>query len=148
MPKEGAASFVRSKSGKNKSCLNHYLESESIFAKVIESDVPGFFHLEYDMKEEPLISIIIPNKDHIEDLALCLASLKKSDYQNYEVIIAENNSEDPETFAFYDRLMEEDQRIHTVTWEGGFNYSAINNFAAESAKGRSEERRVGKECRL
>ncbi len=135
VPKEGAASFVRSKSGKNKSCLNHYLESESIFAKVIESDVPGFFHLEYDMKEEPLISIIIPNKDHIEDLALCLASLKKSDYQNYEVIIAENNSEDPETFAFYDRLMEEDQRIHTVTWEGGFNYSAINNFAAESAKG-------------
>lgn len=135
VPKEGAASFVRSKSGKNKSCLNHYLESESISAKVIESDVPGFFHLEYDMKEEPLISIIIPNKDHIEDLALCLASLKKSDYQNYEVIIAENNSEDPETFAFYDRLMEEDQRIHTVTWEGGFNYSAINNFAAESAKG-------------
>ena len=133
--KEDTASFVRSTSRKNKSCLRHYLERESISGQVIESDVPGFFHLEYDLKEEPLISIIIPNKDHIEDLELCLTSLKKSDYQNYEVIIAENNSEDPETFAFYEKLMAEDPRIHTVTWEGSFNYSAINNFAAKSAKG-------------
>ncbi len=133
--KAEAGSFVRSRGRKNSLCLKHYMESEQISGKVIESDVPGFFHVEEEMKEEPLISIIIPNKDHMEDLELCLESLKKSDYRNYEVIIAENNSEDPETFVRYDRLMAEDHRIHTVTWEGGFNYSAINNFAAKSAKG-------------
>lgn len=133
--KENAVSFIRSNSSRNERCLKHYLKTEQLSGKVIKSDVPGFFHLECEMKEEPLVSIIIPNKDHIEDLTLCLTSLKKSDYQNYEVIIAENNSEDPETFACYERLMAEDARIHTVKWESGFNYSAINNFAAKSAKG-------------
>ena len=102
-----------------------------------KSDVPGFFHVETEGSgPEPLVSIIIPNKDHIEDLKLCLDSLReKSDYHNYEVIIAENNSEQPETFSYYEQLQKEDGRIHVVVWEGGFNYSAINNFAVKSAKG-------------
>ena len=53
----------------------------------------------------------------------------------YEVIIAENNSQEPETFSYYESLQEEDKRISVITWEGPFNYSAINNFAARKAKG-------------
>lgn len=135
VPKEELYSFIRGRSRKNGRCLERYLAEEGLSGKVIKSDVPGFFHVEWEIKEEPLVSIIIPNKDHIDDLMLCLNSLEKSDYKNYEVIIAENNSEDPETFALYERLMAEDNRIHTVKWEGGFNYSAINNFAAKTAKG-------------
>lgn len=129
--------FVHSKQEGNAACIEHYLQSEKIAGTVRKSDVPGFFHVETEGNgPEPLVSIIIPNKDHIEDLKLCLDSLKeKSDYHNYEVIIAENNSEQPETFSYYEQLQKEDGRIHVVVWEGGFNYSAINNFAVKSAKG-------------
>lgn len=132
---EDRDSFVRSMREENADCLVHYLESENQKGTVRKSDVPGFFHVEYELKEEPLVSIIIPNKDHTEDLKLCLDSLKKDGYANYEVIIAENNSEDPETFAYYDKVSSEDERIRVVVWKGIFNYSAINNFAAERAKG-------------
>lgn len=128
--------FVRNVSQGQAKCVEHYLKTENICGSVEASDVPGFYHVEYECKEEPLVSIIIPNKDHAEDLRTCLDSLrKKSDYQNFEVIIAENNSEERETFDFYEELMRGDDRIHVVTWEGSFNYSAINNFAAGSAKG-------------
>lgn len=133
--KEKINAFVCGRSAKNGSCLRRYLEEAHIPGQVTESDVPGFCHVERELDEEPLVSVIIPNKDHIEDLTLCLSSLKKNDYQNYEVIIAENNSEDPETFACYDRLQAEDERIRAVKWEGPFNYSAINNFAVKKAAG-------------
>lgn len=133
--KEERNSFIHSRGTGHAACVEHFLKTENIGGKVKESDVPGFFHVEYELAEEPLVSIIIPNKDHIEDLRLCLDSLKKSNYTNYEVIIAENNSEDPETFAAYNKLIEEDCRIRVVVWEEGFNYSAINNFAAKRAKG-------------
>lgn len=132
---EERQSFVRSLKAENAECLRRYLKSEHIKGSVVLSDVPGFFHVEYAWDETPLVSIIIPNKDHTDDLKLCLDSLKKSDYKNYEVIIAENNSEDEKTFAFYEALTKEDPKIHLTVWEGPFNYSAINNFAVKSAKG-------------
>lgn len=128
--------FIHSQNPVNECCLREYLKAERIPAKILKSDVPGFFHVKKELEKEPLISIIIPNKDHIEDLRLCLSSLaQNSNYTNYEVIIAENNSEDPKTFSFYEELKRSDFRIRTVVWEGGFNYSAINNFAAGQANG-------------
>lgn len=135
VPEAEKNKFVHSTKAQNIDCLTHYLKTENMGAKIIPSDVAGFFHLEYALAKEPLVSIIIPNKDHAADLKLCLDSLKKSDYSNYEVIIAENNSEDAETFAFYEKQTREDSRIRTVVWEGSFNYSAINNYAAKEAKG-------------
>lgn len=127
--------FVRSTEEKQKLCVEKYLRDENICGKVISNEVPGFFHVEYELKEEPLVSIIIPNKDHAEDLKHCIESLrKKSDYQNYEIIVAENNSTDPATDEYYLKL-QEDRRIRVVTYKGEFNYSAINNFAVKFAKG-------------
>ena len=67
----------------------------------------------------------------------CLESLYRSSYRNFEVIIIENNSEREETFAYYKRLRKERSRLRVVTWkpEGGFNYSAVNNFGAKYANG-------------
>ncbi len=128
--------FVRGTGEKQGDALRHYLRTEGLKGNVKSSDVPGFFHVEYELKEEPLVSIIIPNKDHTDDLKLCLDSLKdKESYENYEVIIAENNSEDKATFDYYEKIQREDERIHVVTFQGGFNYSAINNFAVEHALG-------------
>ncbi len=97
----------------------------------------GIYKTNYHWKAEPLVSVLIPNKDHKADLEKCLNSLLRSSYQNFEVIIIENNSEKQETFAYYEHLMKEHDRIKVVTYqsEAAFNYSAINNFGAGYAKG-------------
>ena len=60
----------------------------------------GLYRTKYILDEKPLISIIIPNKDHIDDLDRCVQSiLKKSSYPNLEFIIVENNSTEEKTFA-------------------------------------------------
>ena len=93
----------------------------------------GFYRVQYQVQGKPLVSIIIPNKDHADMLDRCLKSIEKSSYQNYEIIIVENNSEKEETFDYYKQLKSE--RIKVVYWEGIFNYSAINNFGVRAAKG-------------
>ncbi len=94
----------------------------------------GFYRVKYEICGEPLVSIIIPNKDQSEALKKCLDSIReKTSYWNYEIIIVENNSEEPETFAFYKKIAGE--KIKIVTWEGEFNYSAINNFGVRHARG-------------
>ena len=95
----------------------------------------GFFRVRYAVEGEPLVSILIPTKDNTDVLKRCLESIKKkSTYKNYEIILIENNSTEEETFAFYESLKDE-PRIKVVTWEKGFNFSAINNFGAGYASG-------------
>lgn len=93
----------------------------------------GFYKVKYPVKGSPLVSIIIPNKDESETLAQCLESIERSSYQNYEIIIVENNSEKEETFAYYEKIQSD--RVRIVFWPDEFNYSAINNFGASEAKG-------------
>lgn len=83
----------------------------------------------------PLVSILIPNKDHIEDLDKCIQSIKcKSTYDNYEIIIIENNSEEEDTFKYYEEIQNM-EKCKVVYWNDDFNYSAINNFGVENAAG-------------
>ncbi|MDE7434633.1 MAG: glycosyltransferase family 2 protein [Lachnospiraceae bacterium] len=87
-------------------------------------------------EEQPLVSILIPNKDERSALEKCLASIARSTYRNYEIIIIENNSESQEIFDYYGRIQEENPRIRVCRWGGrGFNYSAINNFGEVQANG-------------
>lgn len=98
---------------------------------------PTIFRIKYKLKAKPMISIIIPNKDHRDDLKRCVDSiLNKSTYENYEILIVENNSTETETFAYY-KMLENQPKVRVITYEaeGGFNYSKINNFAAKQAKG-------------
>ena len=116
----------------------HY-DRLGIRAKVMEGQYPGLYRTEFEILGNPMISILIPNKDHREDLETCVRSiLTKSDYTNFEIVIIENNSTDPETFAYYRKLEAEDPRIRIVDYgkgDGTFNYSAINNFGAANAHG-------------
>ena len=94
------------------------------------------FKIRYKINGTPLISIVIPNKDHKEDLKRCVTSiLEKSTYTNYEIIIVENNSQDGKTFELYEELKETSDKITVVTYEGAFNYSKVNNFGVTFAKG-------------
>lgn len=93
------------------------------------------FEIKYEILREDKISILIPNKDHADDLRRCIDSIKeRSTYDNYEVIIIENNSTEDATFAYY-KTLENQEKIKVVTYEGEFNYSRINNFGAKYATG-------------
>ncbi|MDO4616795.1 MAG: glycosyltransferase family 2 protein [Lachnospiraceae bacterium] len=105
-------------------------------AKVSDGQFLGLYRTKFLWEEKPLISILIPNKDHTEDLDRIITSIEeKSTYRNYEYIIIENNSDQPETFEYYKKLEAENPKARVVYWKEGFNYSAINNFGASFAKG-------------
>ena len=94
------------------------------------------FEIKYEICSEDKISILIPNKDHIDDLRRCIDSIReRTTYDNYEIIVIENNSEQQETFAYY-KTIEEQENITVVTYKGEFNYSKINNFGAKYATGK------------
>ena len=93
------------------------------------------FRIRYQIIGNPKISIVIPNKDHVDDLRRCVSSiLEKSTYDNYEIIIVENNSETPEIFSYYEEL-KQNNKITIITYEGKFNYSAINNLGVSHTSG-------------
>ena len=104
-------------------------------AEVTDTKFPGFYRVRYRVSGEPFISILIPNKDERETLKKCLESIwEKSTYRNYEIIIIENNSTEPETFAYY-REIDGKRGVRVVYWKDKFNYSALNNFGFSFAKG-------------
>lgn len=97
------------------------------------------FKIRYEIIGSPKISIVIANKDHIDDLKRCIDSIQeKSTYDNYEIIVVENSSTEEKTFSYYKQL-EGNDKITVVTYapEPGesFNYSKVNNYGARFAKG-------------
>ena len=118
-----------------KKAIEAHYRRAGIPARVEHAQFYGMYHTIYEWKEEPLVSIIIPNKDHVEDLRRCISSIvEKSTWENYEIIVVENNSETKEIFSYYDELQNNPQ-IRVVTYEGKFNYSKINNFGVSLATG-------------
>ena len=112
----------------------HY-DRIGIPAEVERGPFYGMYHTKYQWKEEPLLSIIIPNKDHVEDLKKCIESVEnRSVYRNLEFVIVENNSTEEETFAYYKELEKRDN-VTVLYYKGEFNYSRINNFGAAQVKG-------------
>ena len=95
------------------------------------------FRIQYQILGHPKISIVIPNKDHLEDLQRCVSSIiERSTYDNYEIIIVENNSETKEIKDYYQKLLETAaDKVKIVTFEGKFNYSAVNNLGVSKAEG-------------
>ena len=98
---------------------------------------PSTYRVKWDIEGDPKVSILIPNKDHTTDLEKCLQSIwKKTTWDNYEVIVIENNSTDPATFAYYEKARQRYDGLKVVTYPGkGFNFSAINNFGRKAASG-------------
>ena len=101
---------------------NFEIESTRAFATI--------FRIKYELTSRPLVSIIIPNKDHVDDLSRCVESIiNLSTYDNYEIVIVENNSETAEIRT------SRHPRVQVVEYKGDFNYSKINNFGVQYAKG-------------
>ncbi|MCI7040843.1 MAG: glycosyltransferase family 2 protein [Lachnospiraceae bacterium] len=95
------------------------------------------FKIRYQIIGDPKISIVIANKDHLEDLKRCITSIReKSTYENYEIIVVENGSETKEIFDYYEKLKDDPQiKVVTYTEKGSFNYSKVNNFGVKETSG-------------
>ncbi|MCC8052112.1 MAG: glycosyltransferase family 2 protein [Clostridiales bacterium] len=112
-----------------------HLERCGLKGEVTRKKDFGCYRVKYEVTGEPLVSIIIPNKDEKETLKTCLTSVfEKTTWKNFEIIIVENNSETKEIFDYYKEI---DGRngVHVVYWDKEFNYSAINNFGIRHASG-------------
>jgi GT2 family glycosyltransferase len=102
----------------------------------IMRNTSGGCRISYPLPEpEPLVSIIIPTRDNFQMLARCLRSLyQHTIYNNYEILVIDNQSSQPETMAFFESL-NSDEKSHVIAYPHPFNYSAINNFAVDNAHG-------------
>ncbi len=121
-----------------KIALQKHFDRRGIAANVTATDHLFVYRVNYALPEpNPLVSIIIPSKDHIDVLDACITSiLNKVTYTNYEIVVIENNSVDPQTFTYYERLQFKHGQVHVVTWPEEFNYSKIINFGVQHAKGK------------
>ncbi|MBC3516306.1 glycosyltransferase [Neobittarella massiliensis] len=117
--------------------VNNHLKRLGIEGEAVEAPkLTSIYKINYKLLEQPLISIIIPNRDHLQDLRRCITSVMKiSTYKNIEILIVENGSSDPELQEYYAFLRGYDN-VRILEWKEEFNYSKINNFAVESAKGK------------
>lgn len=120
----------------SKAIMEHY-KRMGISALKVEKGVDyGIYHTVFEIQGQPLVSVIIPNKDHHKDLDLCVRSMiTKGTYKNLEFVVVENNSTEPETGVYYEKIRKEFPQVRVVTWDREFNYAAINNFGVSHARG-------------
>ncbi len=119
-----------------KRALEDHYARLGIKACVVHGLKPGMYTTQYTRPRDPLVSVIIPNKDHTADLDRTIRSVMAcTSYSNLEWVIVENNSTCPETFSYYEALSREFANVRVITWEKEFNYAAINNFGAAHASG-------------
>ena len=118
-----------------KAALTEHLQRVGLKGSVEDSRVSSTYRIRYQIDGKPLVSIIIPNKDHVSDLNKCIESIfKVSTYKNFEIVIIENGSTEARTFDYYEQLHRYGN-IKVVVWSGLFNFSAINNFGFKYTRG-------------
>ncbi len=143
-----------------KKVLEDHLKRIGLEGTVSSGCIEGIYRIDYKVKDNPKVSIVIPNKDGRDILKTCIDSiLEKSTYKNYEIVITENNSETDEIFEYYKELLKV-ENIKIANYNTGklieneeecsleyskknerknlkheFNYSAIVNFGVRNSTG-------------
>ncbi|MBQ2453651.1 MAG: glycosyltransferase, partial [Lachnospiraceae bacterium] len=107
---------------------NFEIESTKAFATI--------FRIRYELKAKPLVSVIIPNREHESDLRRCIDSIMlRSSYENYEIVVVENGSTSEGIKAYYEELGKAPNISVISVEQESFNYSELINKGAEAAKG-------------
>ena len=83
----------------------------------------------------PLVSIIIPTRDNLDCLKVCIESLEKSTYHNYEIVVVDNGSTDSRTLDYMQNIKTNNSRVKVVQYDIPFNFSRINNYAVQFCSG-------------
>ena len=126
--------------------ITSHLERCKVKGEVLMQEHLGFYRVNYLVQGEPLVSILIPNKDEKETLKGCIDSIfRKSSYRNFEIIVIENNSVEAETFAYYSELQKNcfyQEEIHKKGEEKAAGGNAVqeDQITDRREKGGSSER--------
>lgn len=118
--------------------VQSHLDRLGLKATVEQSRRPFTYKVTYDVPDpHPLVSIIIPTKDNVKILDTCIQSIvNKTTYDNYEIVLIENNSTEKETFKYYSKIQDRyPDVLRVITWEQEFNFSKLMNFGVKHAKG-------------
>lgn len=114
-----------------KKALAEYFSVTGTQAKIENGMLLGFNRIVWPLAAEPKAAIIIPTRNGVELLRKCIESIKeKTVYGNYEIIVVDNQSDDPETRKYFAEL-EREIMAKIIPYDAPFNYSAINNMAAK-----------------
>lgn len=116
--------------------LEDHLKRVGLEGKVSHGATLGTYKIDYKVKGNPKVSILIPNRNETKTLKKCIESiLSKSTYKNYEIVVIENNSTEKEIFEYYKEL-EKQEKIKVLYYpEKGFNYASIINFGVKNTDG-------------
>ena len=116
--------------------IQAHLDRIGLKGQVSIQKYPGSYRTVYEVDGNPQVSIVIPNKDHIEDLSRCIDSIfALGGWDNVQVIVVENNSTEKETFEYYEKITARNSKVQVVYYKGNFNFSAICNFGVQFATG-------------
>lgn len=110
------------------------LERRGLQGQVVQIG-EGRYRIKYSVRGTPRVSIIIPTRDKVHLLRRCVSTIQeRSSYKNYELIIVNNESEDPATLDYL-TFVQHRGICKVIPFAGQFNYAKINNFAVENAEG-------------
>jgi O-antigen biosynthesis protein len=117
--------------------VRKHVVEQGVGARVVPAPLaPLWNRLVHGLPETlPLVSIIIPTRDRADLLVRCTDGvLSRTDYPNIELLIVDNDSQDPAAIRLLRRLSQ-DPRVRIIGYSGRFNYAAQNNLAAREARG-------------
>lgn len=116
--------------------IQDHIDRIGLKGTVESGNTLGTYKVNYEIQGNPKVSIVIPNKDYVKTLKVCINSIKNlTTYENYEIIIVENNSEENETFEYYKKIDGKDKIKVVYFPEKEFNYSKIINFGVKNSTG-------------
>ena len=123
-------------SDKGKIAIENAIRRRKLNADVEQDEASTYYRVKYKTKKEPLVSVIIPTKDYAKITEKCLESVfEKTTYNNFEVLLVNNRSEEEETFELFEKYKKKYSNFRVIDADMEFNYSRINNYAVEQAKG-------------
>lgn len=116
--------------------LNNNLRRFKNPGEIFETNFLGAWFTKYEVRGEPMVSIIIPTKEHLDYIRRCLESIRQeTSYSNFEIIIVDTGSSSKEVFDYYSTLVSAQSNIKILDWTKEFNFSAVSNFGARRARG-------------
>ncbi len=117
--------------------LSGHLQRQNIAATISAGPLPGTFQVNYRLTQTPLVSIIIPTRNRLDLIQACLDSLlAETRYPHFEVLVVDNRSDEPAVLDYLQQQTQRDARVRVIPYPDEYNYSAINNHAAQLAQGK------------